>query len=219
LTSRYRKWITHVFDRPVTDKGWYFDCDDVEFAAEDSEVVALITATLRRCGEDLARFANLQVSHGLNFIVNDWCSNTVLSLMADSVPKDVRLEAIASIRSLYCDCFERRCASVLGYLGEAGGGPLNTTCYMLWDISPLGYWEGRPEKALFYDAVLDLLEVVLYSKNDACLESALHGLGHMQMYASKRRVAVIIGRLLEQRKDLRPEIERDAQNAATGHIQ
>jgi hypothetical protein len=99
LPSRYREWITHVFDRPVTGKGWYFDRDDVEFAANDSEVVALIAATMRRCGEDLTRFSDHQVSHRLNFIFHDSCSNSVWSLMADSAPKDVRTADLDQMRN------------------------------------------------------------------------------------------------------------------------
>jgi hypothetical protein len=218
LPARYRQWIAHVFDRPEIEGGWYFASDDIDFAAGDAETVALVAATMQRSGEDLARFSERQVKDGLAFIFNNACSDTVYALMADGVPPEARLAAIASIRTLYADCFERRCAPVLAHLDEPGGNSLNQSCYMLWDVTSLGYWEGHADKDVFYAAVLALLEDVLASHHDACLESALHGLGHLHAHVPEGRVAGIIDSFLARRWDLRPELARYARQAAMGYI-
>jgi len=93
--------------------------------------------------------------------------------MNESVPVQLRLRAIEAIKTLYQDCFTPRCAPVLGHLNEPGANPLNQVCYMLWDASPLSYWENRPNREVFYGAVVDVLEMALKSPNPARVESAL----------------------------------------------
>ena len=131
------------------------------------------------------------------------------------MPLEARLAAVKSTRHLYADCFDQRCAPVLN--GEPGENPLNYICYMFWDVTPIAHWEDDPERAMFYDAILAVLEPALYSRNDACVQGALHGLGHIKAYTGDK-VPLVIGRFLEKRSDLRNELVTYARACATGHI-
>lgn len=188
---RYAEWLKFVFDRPLTPNGWYFDLDEPDFDGSETEIAELVACTLENCGRDLAGYSAEQLYHGLSYIFSNACSNTVFALIDESVPIELRLRAIAAIKALYRDCFASRCAPVLCYLDEPGANALNPVCYMLWDMSPLGHWEGRPNKEVFYSAIVGVMEEALASDNPACVESALHGLGHAQPYFTDGIVEVI----------------------------
>lgn len=217
MPPHYQEWLQYLFDRPVTPNGWYFDVECPDFEAENIDLAALITHTMENCCQDLAGYSDAQVSDGLNYIFNNSCSNVVFSLMNDEVPVALRLRAITSIKILYRDCFAPRCAPVLGHNDEPGANPLNTVCYMLWDTSPLSYWERAQNKEVFYRAVIDVMEDALASPNPACVESGLHGLGHVQAYFPEQAHNVIAA---YQRRGVfvSPQLQAYAQQASSGYI-
>lgn len=65
MTPYYYEWLKHVFDRPTTKIGWYFDVENAHFDADDIELSIPITHTLENCGKDLRAFSNSQINHGL----------------------------------------------------------------------------------------------------------------------------------------------------------
>lgn len=215
MPPRYQEWLTFVFDRPETPNGWYFEDGDHEFKASPTEITELITTTNTRCGVDLARYSDRQVNEGLCYIFSQCCTEVAYAIKSCSVPLELRLQAVRSVRHLYTDCFESRCAPLLDR--EMSSNPLNFMCCMLWDVAPIAWWEDDPDRAMFYDAILNVLEPILYSSNDACVEGALHGLGHIKFYTDER-VPAVIGRFLGQRRDLRKELVEYAQACATGFI-
>jgi hypothetical protein len=218
MSPRYSEWLRYVFDRPVTPNSWYFDLDLEPFDAEPSELVDLISSTLENCGRDLAEYSNDQVRYGLSYILDNGASDAVFALMSDDVPLELRLRAIGSLKRVYSDVFEHRCAPVLGHINEPGGNALNYTCYMLWDISPLSYWERSRERAVFYRAVCEVLDHALQSANRACVESGLHGLGHI--YSSyPERVEEIVDGFLGSGMSRFPELRQYALAARKGDVQ
>ena len=218
MHQRYTEWLKYVFDRPATPNGWYFDIEDLEpFEAEPSELAELVAVTFENCGRDLVPYSNEQLRHGLAYIVDNSASDVVFSLMSEHVPTELRVTAIAGLKHLYSQVLEPRCAPVLGHTSEPGDNALNYLCYMLWDISPLSHWERSQERSIFYRSVCDVLEHALKSPNRACVESGLHGLGHI--YSSyPDRVEQVIDRYL---KDARPqdELRQYAMDARRGHVQ
>jgi hypothetical protein len=219
MTPSYYEWLKHVFDRPTTKIGWYFDVENAHFDADDIELSILIIHTLENCGKDLRAFSNSQINHGLQYIFNNTCSNIVFALISDDVPAEIRLRAIDSIKILYKDCFESRCAPVLGHINELGSNPINEICYMLWDVSPLSWWEEKrsPEREIFYNAVIDVLEEALSSNNPACVESALHGLGHIQSSCIERVTEVITNYL--KKVSVSTQLTTYAKQAILGNVQ
>jgi hypothetical protein len=219
MHPRYIEWLKYVFDRPASPNGWYFDEDDLEpFKAEPTELVELVTCTFENSGRDLSSYSDDQLRYGLSYILENGASDVVFSLKSEHVPTELRLRAIASLKHVYSQIFERRCASVLGHISEPGGIALNYICYMLWDVSPLSHWERDRERGVFYSAVCDVLEHALRSANRACVESGLHGLGHVFTYSPERVERVIDGFLVNAATRV-PELRQYAQAARIGHVQ
>lgn len=184
--ERYRAWIAHVFNRPETQ--WYFPADpmeDIAFPNADAdEPAALFTRTMTNCGEDLKPFSDAQVAHGLNYMTSNACGGVVMEVMRPTLGLARRRTLIASLKTLYTDCFARRCAPALSHLSDpvAAENQLNMVCYMFWDASPLLHWTGADAPAL-NDTVMDVLEAALALDRPAMQETALHGLGHTRQLA------------------------------------
>src|SRR5215813_9059455 len=159
----YDQWLSYVFDRAHTGQG--FSLDTPPFGVNHAEIVELITYTMLNSGHDLLGFSDGQVSLGLDIIFNNSFSDYAFSIRERTLPTMPRLRAIDSIKRLYSDCFEPRCAPVLH--NERGTNSLNHVCFMLWDVTPVSYWEGYANKQLFYSKVLEVLEFALESRNQA----------------------------------------------------
>jgi hypothetical protein len=204
----YQKWIEYLFARPETEPAWYFDIDLVEFAASPEQKVRLIGDTMLRCGTTLAAYGDGQVANGLKCIFDSVGPGISYLICHSDVAEALRTEAVLRMKHLYRDCFAKRCSSALSHLDEPGAGPLNGFCYMLWDVSPVRSWK---------DVVLEVMEDALYVPHNACIESALHGLGH-RYRQDRQRVPEIIGRFLARTTALRPELKRYAERAAAGMV-
>lgn len=203
----YKQWLSFLFERPDADDPLRWD--EAEFVATNEEKILLVEKTFRQCGVDLASYTDAQVNNGLQYIFDPGFSDISPLLCQKGVAEDVRTECVRAIKNLYSDCFFRRCTKTLSHLDEPGGGVLNSICYMLWDISPLTQW-----KAI----VIDIMEEALYLPHDACIESALHGLGH-RYYQDQTRVSEVIVRFLSKTQGLRPELRRYAEQAKRGAVQ
>jgi hypothetical protein len=182
LPTRYPQFLAHVFDRADTPNGWYFDEEYEPFGSEDQELAELVLAVLSRSSTDLVAFSDSQINHGLSFLFNNSCSDTVHSVKAAAVREETKLRIIAAFSELYSSVFLERCKPVLGHLSQPGGSPVNSICYMLWDVSPLSYWEDYPDSEGYYEALAQVLAGALRLPHIACIESALHGLGHLHCY-------------------------------------
>ena len=208
-SSLYERWLKFVFDRPVTKPQWFFQADDDPFDATTDQLVSLIGETLRRSGTDLLPFSDAQVDNGLNYIFFNAGSDVIYSICQKGVALEKRIDAVLSMKILYRDCYAKRCAPVLSHLDEPGSNALNHTCYMLWDASPLRSWKS---------VVLDVMQAALYLPNDACIESALHGLGH-RAYKDRPAVSEIIDTFIRKTPGLRPELRAYALCAREGNLQ
>ena len=198
---RYREWITYIFDHRSTPDAWYYDIGPwyPELRARPTETVGLIGKVLARSGIDLHEFDNTQVCHGLTCIFSGTCSDLADNFARDDVPLDLKVAALRAMKNLYKDCLEPRCAPFLGHLDEGPKNPLNTFVYMLWDTNIIQHIS----RNLFEmnNAIIEVMEFALGLNNDACVESALHGLGHAHLYHDKL-VEMIIDRFLETSIDI-----------------
>ncbi len=216
MNDRYAEWLKYVFNRPETTEHWYFDWSIPDFEAKPAELTEFITRTCRDCATDLAGFSDWQINAGLNYIFSNVCSNCVYTFRDISVPLASRLDGIRAIATLYSDCFARRCSPVLSHLNEHAQSALNNICYMLWDVTPLAYWEETPHKEFYYAVVVEVLESALHVDHPACIEGALHGLGHVEMYAPEA-VARVIDKWLPDAR-ISPALREYALNARRGYM-
>jgi hypothetical protein len=148
-----------------------------------------------------APFSEAQLNQGLWFLADNSCSDHMFALLDPAVPQPARERAIRSMFQLFAQLFLKRCdQGHLSHLDSGGrtcANPLNSICYMWWDVLPI---HGRPEvpaSAAVDDACLEVMRQTLDLGADACRESALHRLGHWH-HAYPRRVEAIIETFLRR---------------------
>ena len=217
----FEEWLTYVFDHPASDlsNAWYWDTD-LDWWDEDmhpAQTVQFLTRTFEHAAEVFQPYSDAQLNQGLWFIVSNACSNHMFALMDESVPWSARGRCIASIHQLYEQCFARRCSPHFSHLSEPGANPLNLVCYMWWDIIPIAAKPDDPARAELDQAILQVLDSTLQLDSIACRESALHGLGHWQMYYQER-VGEIIDTFSMSHPQLPEKLEAYMKAAYTGSV-
>jgi hypothetical protein len=201
MNLRYQEWLTHVFGHEIIDPQrpeWYFAEDAPVFDASANEITELFGLTFLHAGSDLIKYTDAQVDQGVWYMVSIECSDFIMALQSPEVTLAKRLETIGNIFQLYSDCFAKRCSESLGHLNEEGS-PLNSSCYMFWDMSHLDYMRNGPDSLRMQDAALDVLTKILTIEHRACRESALYGLSGYAL-TSPERTHQIIDQFLSRTK-------------------
>ncbi len=151
--------------------------------------MAFVERMLENYESDLASYSDWQLGLGMDYIFNNCCSDLSFFLRDGPSGIEDRVAAIKALKVFFEQCLNVRCDKSLGHLSEPGN-QLNVFCYMIWDITPLTYCEQNDDKNTIYSAVAEVMEFSLALDNIACIESGLHGLGHLQLYYEKAPVIV-----------------------------
>ena len=61
----------------------------------------------------------------------------MFALLEMEVPLQGRLRCIGAMADLYEKCFARRCSLNMWHPDLPGASPLNTVCFIWWDVIPL----------------------------------------------------------------------------------
>ena len=212
-------WVQHIFDHPADHLygEWYFapDADWWDEQADPARSVAYLSALLADPLPVLAPYSDAQINQGLWYLLGN---TQHFGLLADAfVPLADRIRAVQAIPTFYTQIFQPRCMEVLGHLDEQGGAPLNSACYMWWDLFGVLPAPDDPGRRPLDDAVLETLAAILRLDHVACQESALHGLGHW-CYGYPDRIAAIIDDFLASTPHLLPGLRAYAQSAAGGCV-
>lgn len=224
----FDEWVRHVFDRPITGQAWYesFDAgnDWLWDEMRDVDAVAFLTKAFENTGHILVRFSDAQLNQGLHWLISNTSSDHMLSVDNTAVSWPTRRRCIQSFFRLFETLFATRCTNHLSHLDlvpsatPAHVSPLNSVCYMWWDALPI---YGKPDDTAHAAPDMECLQVMeqtLHLDNIACQESALHGLGHWQMYYPEK-IMGIIDRFLTSHRVLLPELENYALAARVGSVQ
>lgn len=215
----FEEWIHFVFDHPVDDSRleWYWDIEAEWWDGPPGLTVEYLTQAFEYSESVLGPYSDSQLNQGLWYLASNACSNHMFALMDSSVPWPARQRCIRSIGSLYRDCFAKRCTSHLSHLDEPGAGPLNSVCYMWWDIIPLAGQPDDPAHKEIDQAILQVMETTLQLTSIACQESAFHGLGHWHL-RYPGQVEDIIQSFLGDNKGLPENLQRYALSALNGCV-
>jgi hypothetical protein len=227
---RFDDWFRCLFQRPE-DLWWtkpisfddaYMSLEaEYEFSGTNAEILELATYTLAHAGTVLATCSDDQVAEGLFLLFNSVNSNIPHQII-DELKDDAQRHAfIASVLPLYRGIFAVRCKPSLGALSEPAGR-LNMICYMLWDGSPLNSLASFKDRTTGRYPLVEALTAILRIPHDACIESALHGLGHavfdFRSSAVAQLIPAAIDAFLSQTTGLRPELRAYAEHAKTGRV-
>ena len=216
----FEEWLAYVFDHPVPtgqESEWYWDMERDVWYEVPADVIEFLTRAFENAADVFEPYSDAQLKQGLWFLASNACSNHMFALMDASVPWSARERCVASIHQLYEQCFARRCSPHLSHLDEAGANPLNSVCYMWWDLIPIFGKPGDPAQAELDRAILQVMESTLQLDHIACRESALHGLGHWQ-HAYPARVGEIIDNFSMRHPHLPEKLEAYMKAAYVGYV-
>jgi hypothetical protein len=214
--SQFSHWLRLVFDHPVTVPKWYWSegTDDEEPDPEPQECVKYLTRLFENPITILEPYSDAQINHGLWYLTDPSCSNHSFALIRPGVALPQRLRAIST---LFEQLYASRCTDHLCHLDEPGAGDLNTSCYMWWDVFPAYGQPDDPDHVELDPEILGVMRRTLALDSVACQESALHGLGHWEMYYPGF-VQSAIDEFLRLNTALRPELREYAMNARRGYV-
>ena len=185
----FDKWITHIFDHPVTDPAWYWGDNAEYWDCSADTMVDYMTQLFEGAEDVLMPFSDAQVDQGLWWLVSSSGSQYVFALRDEAVPLSSRLICIQSMETLFETCFSKRCSAHLSHLDEAGRSPLNSICYMWWDVIPIhGLTKNAPDRsdsAAIDEACLNVIQKILNMNSIACQESGVLGLLEWGSYYPK----------------------------------
>jgi hypothetical protein len=229
---RLDEWLKCLFGRladllpgaPISheDPSYFHREAEYEFLGSDAEVGELFIYTMRNAEQLLANSSNIQVAGGLKIIFDNGIAEICFQLLNSGRSVFDKQVAINSVYHLYSDVFAKRCSPILGQFSEEGDA-LSSICYMLWDVTPLTGWCGILDPTTKQSTLVEMLEKVPYIQHDACIKSALHGLGHLVISGRASipngQISTAIQRFLLATPNLRPELRRYAEYASVGRVQ
>ena len=219
----YEQWIEYCFDREVTKPEWYWQYGENGegdwYHPEPPMLAGNLCRLFKSSRTLLWKYSSEQIAQGLYFICSNGSSYFQIAREA-SVSEEKQIAWVKSICHLYSDMFAKECSHFYGHLdrGPETQKPLSGLCYMFWDLDCLEGAAMFPGGEHLVEPIFEVLSCALKQTNLACVESALHGLGHLEMYHPERTHRLIEG-VLQTRSDLPAELKAYAKNALEGYVQ
>lgn len=233
-------WLDYLFGNPVGPTG-FRESDDWWDESEDPErAVEYLTRLFEGAAALPERYPHDQIDRGFWFLLGE--SGHLQPLFERSVGWEARRRALVAIGTLYEGLFAPNCTDHLGHRdgGPEAPAPLNSSCYMWWDLFPTwgGHGDeppaatgrrarGRTARTAYDpaivalrrvdDAILYVMARTLRLDSEACREGALHGLGHWHR-AHPDRTTRIIDEWLAGNPRISPELRAYALSARCGCV-
>ncbi|MBA3920355.1 MAG: hypothetical protein H0X31_01075 [Nostocaceae cyanobacterium] len=141
----------------------------------------------------------------------------VLMNLDNGIPVEARIHCIKSIYFVFDKLFKKRCPlePFLGHISQKD--PLDTVCFMWWDVIGIA-GHPREDKYAYIDrTILEVIENILRLDSEACRESALHGLNEWCSFYPKA-VKEIIHRFLNANSKINPQLAAYALKAQGGAL-
>jgi hypothetical protein len=207
----FEEWLAHWFAPKIGAWRWSH--------LPPRKVTAYMTGLLERPSVLIERFPPRQINTGL-WAVCGVETGYFHDVRSPRVPAADAQRCVRAISVLYRDLFARVCTDHYGHLDEGPErpSPVNSACYMLWDMDQLEGAAMFPGGEHLVDPIFEVLTSALALDSIACRESALHGLGHLATYHPKR-VEGIIDAFLRAHRRLPKPLAHYAQMARSGHVQ
>jgi hypothetical protein len=214
----FEDWLEHVFAPAVRMHGnpWFMDADAPWWDPTPGEALAYLILLGEQAPMVVQNYADEQIAQGLTYLFNTMARGDDGWFCSREVPTAIRRQAIAATFPLFSEIFQARCQPALGHLSQQGNA-LNGVAYMFWDVFPCVALPGDPDRIALNQEMLAVMSRILALSSPACIESALHGLGHAQPHFPNE-VQPIIDTFLGNTKSLSPELRAYAAAARTGCV-
>jgi len=189
-------WVDAHFSTPY-EYGYFLDLELLPITP--TQHIQYMTEAFNNCQTLLKPYDNGQLRQGLWFLATD--AHDLSDRYGSDVDWENRKACIQSFKTLNANLFAKRCDPITSaYKQVAPDNPLNTICYMWWDI--FAFWESiDPKSENRVDAAfLDVMIYCLSIDHTAVLEGALHGLSHLPNH--RKQVKTAIQTFLKANKNL-----------------
>jgi GTP-binding protein len=228
-SATFDEWLKWVFDHPVASEGekeWWWNEPDADEGGRwldrpPVQALTFVTRLFENPVKHLSGYSDAQIDQGLWFIVSETNSKHFKWLIDGRVDLSLRKRCIRSIENLSRALFAPRCSDDVIH----GTKPLDSICYMLWDLAihhadrvqdnSDGTYSNVRDSEIDKEAVSTLARIIEIPRV-ACQQSALHGLGHLVQDA--RFGCDIIQKYLDDHPDLRSDIRKYAECALVGKV-
>jgi hypothetical protein len=220
----FEQWIQCLFEHSIKDPIYNPNVDldsdwdgcEIDSKKEVEYIGRLFTSPM----ESLEGYTDTQIGKGLWILINE-IEPYMYELFNEDIPVQMRVQVVKSMNNVFEQLFAPRCSDYLNHLirakEENHQNPLNSTCYMWWDIIPLYGKSGDSSRELLDSHCVGVMEHVLHLDSIACQESALHGLGHWK-HVYPKRVNKIIDDFIEREKCIDDRLRQYALDARSGHV-
>jgi hypothetical protein len=176
--------------------------------------IEYVTQAFENAGTVFARFTNDQLHWGFWYLISS-NSNTMNRILLEAkIEQAVTERCVRSFYDVYAQLFAKRCSPYVSHGRQTTENPLNSVCYMWWDIFP--FWGSLVGKPYLDDLFLQVMERTLELPSIPCQESALHGLGHIPTHQAQ--VIEIIDRYLARNPNLDTALQKYALRAQESDI-
>jgi hypothetical protein len=169
----------------------------------------------------ISSYSDAQIDQGLWFIVSTSNSEHFKWLIDGRIDLGLRKRCIRSLENLSRALFVPRCSDEV----IDGTKPLDSICYMLWDLAICDAYHLQKNSDGTYSHVRDpeidkefarTLARIVEIPSIACQQSALHGLGHLVRDAQLG--CDIIQKFLNDHSNLRSDLREYALKAMAGEV-
>jgi hypothetical protein len=202
----FEEWVYHIFDHPDT---WYYAIGTEFWDGPAETTIDYMTRLFEDPVPPLEGFSDEELNRGFWYLVSNGGSDMMFTLADSKQSFPNRRRCVEAISVVHEKLFMPRCTPYLSHLDEKGVAPLNSICYMWWDLMPVG-------NDAIIDVIRDVMERQLAMDHVALQEGALHGLGHWARQDD--RVSGIIEAYLGRNQNLRAELRVYAQSALGGCV-
>jgi hypothetical protein len=158
-------------------------------------------------------FSKEQIGNAINTVYSNCCSDLPF-LYTTECDEERRVKGIRNLVILYRNYFERYCTAPVVNIGnDQTDGKIGFICYMFWDVFVLYPGNASP---LMQSAAIGVMRSALDSRNDNCLASAIHGLGHW--VTDVPEASTILKQWLRRPTTANAQIVKYARTATSGMI-
>lgn len=208
----YEEWRSELFGQPPDSDPVTLE-HSAEFYSLPSDLAFDFVDQMLVDSELHTLFTKEQIGNALNTVYSNCCSDLPF-LYTTECDEGRRVEGIRNLIHLYRNFFERYCAAEVVNIGDdQSDGQIGYICYMFWDIFVLYPGNASP---MMKSAAIDVMKTALHSRNDSCLASAIHGLGHW--VTDVPEAAVVLNQWLRRPTTRNAEVIQYARAATGGMI-
>lgn len=213
----YRIWRDEVFGQSENEDPVLVELKQELYELSEKELLDHIDRSLKD-NQIHSLYSRKQIGIGLNIIFNNSCSDIPFCYVEDEekLKNEARkIEAIKNLKLIYENFFEKYCEKPILNINDINcDDRIDYLCYMLWDLFVLYPGNATTEMV---NAALNVMKSALHSRNEYCVVSAIHGLGHWVSDSDAAKPMLLDWLKTPTTENI--EIIKYANQAQTGYIQ